>query len=315
MRENTCKKYIGNHYFTKDGKKEFVVVKCDKFSKAEIEFIESGYRKTVSMGNVLCGNIQNPFKNSCIVFEDPSKAIIGHIFKTNGGDLIKIIEYKNYNNVVYQFMDEYEYIGSTTMQNIRKGQVRNPYKRDSIGAYIGVCDYAGKEYKWLYSKWQNMVYRGTGAKSKYKYSSTNGYIDNYVDNGGICDEWMCYANFANWYMDRFSKMNQTFDYAINKDLLYILYCDSTNGYRFYSPETVEIIPFELHDIIVRYNKDYKLPDELMKKVSCLADSYYYNNGLSDVAYAAIKSFYCYEPNKLDNIQVKTDKSDILKNHI
>lgn len=77
--------------------------------------------------------ISNPFPgNSPVYFNDPYKKYIGMYFKTNEQFLIKVIEYKGTSNITVQFQDETGYVINTTMQNIKNGQVKNPYIRNQF---------------------------------------------------------------------------------------------------------------------------------------------------------------------------------------
>lgn len=305
-----AKKYVGNRYFTKDGKKEFEIIEYNTFSDVTVRFLESGYIKKTNMGNINAG-LPNPFSNSPIAFEDPNKAMVGTIFPTNNSGYIKILNADDFRNVQYQFLDEFGYIGFTTLQNIKKKQVKNPYKRDNRGGYLGASIYNNDPYKFLIPIWRNMINRATNSRPNYNKNRVN---KNFYYDSGICDDWMCYANFAEWYFNKLSNLNTKYTYYINKDVLYIAYRGITNNSKYYSPETVELIPEEINKILIHYCDNFNLPQDTIKILDNLVEKYYNDNALSDKAYGAIKIFYCnYKDITVPSIGLRVKKSDIHKN--
>ena len=52
--------YQGKHFFTKDGKQEFVITDARTYGDVDIEFIGSGIKKNTKVGNIKIG-LPNPF--------------------------------------------------------------------------------------------------------------------------------------------------------------------------------------------------------------------------------------------------------------
>lgn len=280
-RTERCKQeYEGKHYFTKNKEREFIITNYDAASSVDIEFIDSGYKKHTNMGNINMG-LSDPFKgNSPIAFEDSIKALIGCYFKTKQGYLIRIIGGSTLKQMQYQFQDEFGYIGCTTIQNIRKGEIRNPYHKNEFGGYLGEGSFKGNDY--VYNIWHSLIVRGTGAKSKYSY-----YRDSQLyQDCKICNEWLNYNIFAQWYTSNISKLNPNYSYEIDKDLLYPLYKNQSGGWKLYSPTTVVLIPHDLNLLLFntkienRYNQVLKT-----------AEIYYKDNAISQKTYNAILSIY------------------------
>lgn len=300
--------YVGKIYRTKDGAKELTIVQYNSYSDVVVRFVESGLEFHTNMGNVKMG-LPNPFKNSVVAFDDPVKALNGCYFPTNNSCAIKILDASSYSNTKYQFQDEFGYIGTTTMQNIRKGQVRNPYSRDNMGGYLGEGPYTDG-YQNIKSVWKNLLIRGTGYRSKYLEKD---YLYGYNSNVGICDEWMCFNLFADWYINSLAALNPNFNYQINKDVLFNVYAEQTNGAKYYSPETVELVPADLTDIIM---KNPNPNQDVMKRASDLADNYFSQGGLTSRAYTAIKTLFCKCPGTPPEcILLPHHRDNIMKNHV
>ncbi|MCI8605137.1 MAG: hypothetical protein HFE79_13510 [Ruminiclostridium sp.] len=58
---------------------------------------------------------------------------IGEVRKNNFGTSMKIINYRNCDNIVVEFQDQYKYQKNTTYVNFRRGQVKNPYDKTACG--------------------------------------------------------------------------------------------------------------------------------------------------------------------------------------
>ena len=68
-----------------------------------------------------------------VVDDDLNICDLLKIYFENEGYEVKIVDYKDRHTVTIEIQDEYKYKTVTTMQNIRKGQIKNPYKREDAG--------------------------------------------------------------------------------------------------------------------------------------------------------------------------------------
>lgn len=300
-----CKaEYEGKHYFTKDGQIEFVITNFNSAADVTIEFIPSGVIKKTNIGNINMG-IPNPFGNSPICFDTIEHELVGNTYKTNQGYLIRIIAVESKSKVTYQFLDQFGYVGTTTIQNIRKGQIRNPFHMNEFGGYLGVGPYNGDQYKDIYNVWHSMLVRGTGARQKYV---SEGYYNNtqYYINSAVCNEWRCYANFAAWYIDCISKLNPNFAYEIDKDLLYKYYKSYTNGVKLYSPVTCVLLPHDLNIQLTNYDRDGYDKNSIRVSIIEMTEYYYKNGAMSTNTYNAIKAQY-YNDGTYRNYQYTTEQ--------
>lgn len=284
--ERAKNEYIGKHYFTKDGQEEFVVTDLNSVADVTVKFINSGMIKHTNMGNIKMG-LPNPFAHSCIAFDTIQHELIGNIYKTNQGYYIRIIQVDSKRYVYYQFMDEFGYIGCTTIQNIRKGQIRNPYHRNEFGGYLGDGRFNGDEYRDLYNVWHSMLVRGTGARVKYSaFQDTQLY-----DNCAVCNDWLNYAIFSEWYMSKIQQLNPNYAYEIDKDLLYPIYKKRTNGLKLYSPITCVLIPHDLNLLIFDYSKPDYNQDSIRESIIAKTEKYHNENAIDENTYNAIRSRY------------------------
>lgn len=280
--------YLGKKYLTTDGKKTFTIVEYNSYGDIIIEFDESGLRRHTKVSNILKG-VKNPFEKSCFIFETPEAQYLNRIYKTNQGYSVQIIGIDTLSRVTYKFLDEYGAVGTTTIQNIKKGELRNPYHRNKCGGYLGEGPYLGKEFEWIYSIWHNLIVRATGARSLY-YSNSYFYSIQLYKNCMICEEWLCYNTFADWYYKNISKLNPNYKYELDKDLLFPLYRHETNDVSLYSPRTVVLIPHELNLLIFdhyKYNENERNRNEILR----LAEKFYKDNAISDKSYNAIQGLY------------------------
>lgn len=61
---------------------------------------------------------------------------------------MKIVDYKNCENVVVEFQDEYKCQKNTTYVNFKRGQVKNPYDKTACGVgYVGEGKYLTTMHK------------------------------------------------------------------------------------------------------------------------------------------------------------------------
>lgn len=253
-------KYEGKKYKTNDGEEDVEVVEYRKYSDVTARIVGTDYTVTTNMGNIKNG-INNPFTgHSPIGFLDNSYAILNSVYATNEGYHIKLLKSTDYAHVNYIFLDsEQPCGGQTTMQNIRNGEIRNPFKPNSFGGYLGLdITYRNDEYEWLYRNWTNMLIRGHEPNREY-YNEHHSYTTAY-DNTIVCPEWLNYSNYAKWYMEQYNSLNHKYvkDYVVDKDLLYRYYAKYTNNKKCYGPQCCELIPKKLNNAFSSYDVSDRL---------------------------------------------------------
>lgn len=294
--------YLGTHYLTTDGKVEFYISRANSYADVDITFIPSGYTKRTSVGNIKKG-ISNPFAvkghpelTKPFIFTDPQLEFVGLKFKTNEECWLQITKYEGYGKVHYKFLDEFGYYGHTTLQNIKNGEVKNPYVRNAAGGYLGDSGiYSGIEFEWLRNTWYQMLNRASGKRHNYKE-----HIEAY-DNVAIYPAWYNYTLFAHWYMNELATLNQSDNiiYQVDKDLMYPFYSRFSRGRKCYSPFTCVLIPKPINVVISTIYRKKSL-----EKLNNDIEFYLKNNCISIDTYSTIKRFYIKDPKYADYVTTK-----------
>lgn len=300
--ERFREEYQGKRFFTKDGKQEFEITDARTYGDVDVTFLNSGLVKNTKVGNIKMG-LPNPFigprGGDCpVCFDTPQHEYEGCIYPTNGGDHIQIIKYNDYNNVEYRFLDEHRYENSTTLQNIKKGQLKNPFDINRFGGYSGAfTEYNSKNFRWLYNIWIGIISRATGAREEYA-KNTNTYLNTSAYESIKLDPtWLCYNSFANWYMSYYSEFNKDkFEFNVDKDLLYPYYYQFTWGNKCYSPSTCVLLPKDINILISHIDiNNINNHKNLISKLSYLMDDALDNNSIDKDAYCVLKRFYINDP--------------------
>ncbi|ANY29567.1 hypothetical protein BOX08_gp02 [Pseudoalteromonas phage BS5] len=96
--------------------------------------------------------------------------------------------------------------------------------------------YGGNKTK-AYKVWEGMITRC--------YVKGSAHYSRYGGRGVVvCDEWLDYQNFADWYFEQ--KNNSKSGFQIDKDL-------KVAGCKVYSPNTCEIIPSRVNSLLISTN--------------------------------------------------------------
>ena len=159
---------------------------------------------------------------------------VGDIFITNENYQVKVIDYKNFDNVTVEFQDENKHVAIVNAANLKKGRVKNPYRKTICGVgFYGVGDY--KAFNGIgstaeYDAWRSMMKRCYDAKTLEQHPTYKGCT--------VCDEWHNFQNFAEWYTSQeyYSK-----GYQLDKDLL-------VNNNKVYSPLTCSLVPQQINKL-------------------------------------------------------------------
>lgn len=172
---------------------------------------------------------------------------VNQIYKTNEGYDVKILQYLERHKVLIQFINYLDVQIWTTMQNIKKGQIKNPYHKDvyNIG-YYGIGNYTARNNNIKteqYIKWSSMF---TRCYNKDYQSKQPTYIGCTVD-----ETFWNFQNFAAWYDQ--NKYDCNYDLELDKDFL-------VEGNKIYSPSTCCLIPKEMNTLI-----NFKRHDKQMMK--------------------------------------------------
>lgn len=162
---------------------------------------------------------------------------------------MEIIFYNGVNDLIVKFLDEYGVEVHTVYQAFKKGNVKNPYDRTVYGVgYIGTGRYSvfdsNCNWKQRYSAWRGLLGRCYPEKTRAMWKS--------YDDCEVCNEWLNYQNFAEWYDDNLYHVDNE-RMHVDKDIL-------VPGNRIYSPDFCLIVPQRINMLFMeRRNKSNGLP--------------------------------------------------------
>lgn len=152
---------------------------------------------------------------------------VGLIKINKWNDVMKIIEYNDYDNIIVEFQDKYKAKVHTKYGHFLNGGVKNPYRPNVYG--VGAI---GNKYQSStngkcnkeYILWIHMLQRCFDKKFKERCPS--------YQNVTCCEEWLNYENFYEWIhsQSNFDKWYEGKRWALDKDIL-------NKGNKIYSPNT------------------------------------------------------------------------------
>jgi len=177
------------------------------------------------------------------------RKIIGSQYITNEGYNVEIIDYIDKANVLIKFEERPDLQIWSTLQNIKKGQVKYPYHKSVYGVgYYGHGKYSARNNNIKteeYIKWFSMFVRCYDEKYQEKQHTYIGC--------SVSEDFCNFQNFAEWYNR--NKYDCQYPLELDKDFLY-------EGNKVYSPSTCCLLPKEINNLI-----NYKRHDHVaMKKL-------------------------------------------------
>ena len=163
---------------------------------------------------------------------------LGEITENKHGTLMKIIEYNGSSDVTVEFQDEHKAKTHTTYGAFKKHSVHNPYDKTAYDiGYIGEGKYktgrkSGTRMEYI---WRCMLQRCYYEKEKHLHPAYYGICT-------VCDEWLNYQNFCDWYEENYYEAGDG-RMHLDKDIL-------VRNNTVYSPETCLIIPQRINMIFM-----------------------------------------------------------------
>lgn len=160
----------------------------------------------------------------------------------NFGSKMIIARYKNAYDVDVYF-PEYNWTARNTRYDVfKKGNIVCSYERRAYGVgYLGEGKYKvlknGKPTK-CYQIWHSMLQRCYDHKYHKKALT---YI-----NCEVCEEWLCFQNFAKWYYNNYYEVGSQ-KMCLDKDIL-------CKGNKVYSPETCIFVPERINTLFIKCDK-------------------------------------------------------------
>ena len=193
----------------------------------------------------------------------PDLSKLGEIRNNNKGTPMKIIAYRNNNDIDIQFQDEFYYIKEhQTYSNFSTGSVKNPYDRTVFGVgYVGAGKYKTKEnnrFTIYYQQWKNMLLRCYVKEERHRA----------YEDAKVCEEWLNFQNFAKWYDEHYYEVNERLQ--IDKDIKY-------PGNTIYSPQTCILTPQRINLMFMNKSNNRGLPNGIIKQGNSYIAKYNHEN--------------------------------------
>lgn len=158
---------------------------------------------------------------------------------------MKIIEYKDANNIVVEFLDDFHSKVKTTWRYFQNGLVNNPFDKtvQNFG-FIGNQEIRDSDgtLSSEYRTWFNMIHRCMMKNTRSKDLS--------YDGCSICEEWQSFEEFRKWIRaePNFEKWKELDDKALDKDIL-------IKGNKIYSPDTCVLVPQNINIMFTKRERD------------------------------------------------------------
>ena len=164
------------------------------------------------------------------------KDCVGKLCKSKSSGDFKVLKYNNKKNVEIQFVNT-GYETAATLDNIRKGYVKDPYVPSVCGVGIVGTKYpptiSGRNTK-EYDLWYSMLRRCYSDSFKKKYPTYIGCE--------VSDDFKSYEYFYEWCQSQVGFGNDGFH--LDKDLL-------TKGNKIYSEDSCVFIPADVNLLLTK----------------------------------------------------------------
>ena len=214
------------------------------------------------------------------------------------GEIAKIVEYNNCDDVIIQFIKTGEKI-NTTYRNFKTGFVKSHFTPTVFGVGITgleITKINGKNtISYIY--WQKMLQRCYDTKYHEKHTTYKDCI--------VCDEWLYYKNFREWFDNNYyeiegQRMN------LDKDIL-------VKGNKVYSPDTCVFVSQNINKLFLKHDSNrgkhpigvsyYKSKDKYMSQIS-LGGNKHKNLGYYNTPEEAFNSYKIAKENYIKEIADK-----------
>ena len=162
-------------------------------------------------------------------------------YNTFGSEMI-ITKYRNAMNIDVYF-PEYDWTARNRgYSHFKKGEIKCPYEPKVYGVgYIGEGKYKSKingKTTRIYDTWCNMLKRCYDSKQHEKYPT--------YKNCKVCDEWLCFQNFAEWLESNYYEIEGE-TMCLDKDIL-------IKHNKVYSPEACVFVPNIINVLFIKNDK-------------------------------------------------------------
>ena len=162
---------------------------------------------------------------------------LGETVMQNCGELAFIVEYVNARDITVQFKKTGELV-KTRYDLFVRGSVKSHFTPTVYGVGITGLEPSRDETGELldsYKCWKAMLRRCHSAKFQEKQPTYKGCY--------VCDEWLYYPNFKNWYDENYYEIESKTS-QLDKDIL-------IKGNKIYSPDTCVFAPNFINKIFIK----------------------------------------------------------------
>lgn len=157
------------------------------------------------------------------------------------GDIMKIVEYNHYNDILIEFQDEYRARVKTRYDHFLSGGVNNPYHRSLYG--VGMMGTKFKNpHKLEYKTWSSMMCRC--------YNEKYSQVSHTYKDVACVEEWHLFENFYKWLhnQDNFENLKrESLRFALDKDIF-------IKGNKIYAPDRCFLVPQAVNNLFIRSEK-------------------------------------------------------------
>lgn len=161
---------------------------------------------------------------------------IGETKKNNFGSIIEIVGYRRIDDIDIYFPEYNWTLYNTYYQSFQLGVVKCPYEpRHYSKGYLGEGEYNVEDHKRCYNTWVHMLSRCYSEIYQIKRPTYKGCV--------VCDEWLNYQVFAQWYYNNYYEIEGEI-MNLDKDILY-------KGNRVYSPDTCVFTPQCINSLFIK----------------------------------------------------------------
>ena len=237
FKHNLIKNRVGEVNFNNQGL-EMKIIKYNSSDDMEVKFLNDNYiKQNVTYNSFKNGEVNNPnFKRSNFRNKIGEKGI------NNFGSKMIIVGYREYSDIDVYFSQYNWTFYHASYKAFKNGSIKCPYEpRVCNYGYVGEGKYLlskdSKNTK-CYKVWNSMLRRCYSEKF-HKEEPT------YKDCT-VCDEWLNFQNFAEWYYNNYYEIEGE-TIALDKDIL-------LKGNKVYSPQNCVFVPEKINTLFIKCNK-------------------------------------------------------------
>lgn len=155
------------------------------------------------------------------------ESLVGQVFSTKQYGDVTVVRYYNNQHLTVEFQQTGT-LCSARLANLHKGKLADPFAERKAklirgNGYPGIGKFRQVSHTDAYDLWSNMLNRCYNPDMRKNTESYKGCT--------VCEEWLNFQNFADWYYKQIREPG----YSLDKDIL-------LKGNRLYHPDRCAMIP-------------------------------------------------------------------------